>query len=58
MRAEDFSNLKRLLRVTALVLKFVRTMKSSLNKDTSSPSESAAQDIMVDAETIKINEVQ
>ena len=58
MRAENFSALQRLLRVTALVFKFVRTMKSSLKKDISSPSESAAQDIMVDAETIWIKEVQ
>ena len=56
MRAEDFSDLQRLLRVTALVLKFVKTMKSSLKKDT--PSESVAQNIMVDAETIWIKEVQ
>ena len=55
MRAEDFSDLQRLLRVTALVLK---TMKSSLQKDIPSPSESAAQDIMVDAKTIWIKEVQ
>ncbi|XP_068670171.1 uncharacterized protein [Montipora foliosa] len=58
MRAEDISDLQRLLRVTALVLKFVRTMKSSLKKDIPSPSESAAQDIMVNAETIWIKEVQ
>ncbi|XP_068712813.1 uncharacterized protein [Montipora foliosa] len=58
MRAEDISDLQRLLRVTALVLKFVRTMRSSLKKDIPSPSESAAQDIMVDAETIWIKEVQ
>ena len=51
MRAEDSSDMQRLLRVTSLVLKLVRTMKSSL-KDISSPSESAGQDIMVDAETI------
>ena len=57
-RAEDFSDLQRLLRFTALVLKFVRTMKSSLKKDIPSPSESAAQDILVDAETIWIKEVQ
>ena len=58
MGAEDFSDLQRLLRFTALVLKFVRTMESSLKKDIPSPSESTAQDIMVDAETIWIKEVQ
>ena len=58
MREEDFTDLQRLLIVTALVLKFVRTMKSSLRKDISSPSESAAQDIMVDAEIIWIKEIQ
>ena len=58
MKAEDFSDLRRLLRVTALVLKFVRTMKSSLKKDISSQSESAAQDIMGDAEIMWIKEVQ
>ena len=58
MKAEDFSDLQRLLRVTALVVKFVRTMKSSLKKDISSQSESAAQDIMGDAETMWIKEVQ
>ena len=58
MRVEDFSDMLRLLRVTSLVLKFVRTMKSSLKKDISSPSESAGQDIMVDAETIWIKEAQ
>ena len=58
MRVEDLSNILRLLRVASLVLKFVRTMKSSLKKDISSSSESAGQDIMVDAETIWIKEVQ
>ena len=58
MRAEGFSDMQSLLRVTYLVLKFVRTMKSSLKKDISLPSESASQDIMVDAETIWIQEVQ
>ena len=58
MTAEDLSDLQRLLRVTALVLKFVRTMKSSLKKDISSQSESAAQDIMGDAKTMWIKEVQ
>ncbi|XP_068739253.1 uncharacterized protein [Montipora capricornis] len=36
----------------------VRTMKSLLKKDIPLPSESAAQDIMVDAETKSIKEVQ
>ena len=36
MKAEDLSDLQRLLRVTVLVVKFVRTMKSSLKKDISS----------------------
>ena len=45
MEAKDFSDLQRLLRVSALVLKFVRIMKSLLKKDVSSPSESDAQDM-------------
>ena len=57
MEAEDFSDLQRLLRVSALVLKFVRIMKSLLKKDVSSPSESDAQD-MAKAETMWIKEVQ
>ena len=58
MRAEDFSDMQRLLRVNSLVLKFVMTMKASLKKEISSPCESAGRDIMVDAETIWIKEVQ
>ena len=42
MKAEDFSDLQRVLRETALVLKFVKTMKSSLKKDIPSPSKSVA----------------
>ena len=57
MEAEDFSDLQRLLRVSALVLKFVRIMKSLLKKDVSSPSETDAQD-MAKAETMWIKEVQ
>ena len=57
MRAEDFSDFQRLLRVTAL-LKFTRTMKSLLTKDISSPNELTGQDIMADVETIWIKEIQ
>lgn len=58
MRAEDFSDLQRLLRVTALVFKFSRTMKSLLKKEVSSPNESTDQDIMADTETIWIKKIQ
>ena len=57
MEAVDFSDLHSLLRVSALVFKFIRTMKSLLKKDVSSPSESAAQD-MVEAETMWIKGVE
>ena len=57
MRAEDYSNLQRLLRVTALVLKFVRIMKLLLKRDTLSPDESTDQDTAV-AKTLWIKEIQ
>ena len=39
MRAEDYSNLQRLIRVTVLVLKFVRIMKLLLKRDNLSQDE-------------------
>ena len=57
MRAEDYSNLQRLIRVTVLVLKFVRIMKLLLKRDTLSQDESTDQDIAV-AETLWIKEIQ
>ena len=57
LRAEDYSNLQRLIRVTVLVLKFVRIMKLLLRGDTLSQDESTDQDISV-AETLWIKEIQ
>ena len=57
MRAEDYSNLQRLITVTVLVLKFVRIMKSLLKRDTLSPDESTDQDTAV-AKTLWIKEIQ
>ena len=57
MRAEDYSNLQRLIRVTVLVLKFVRIMKLLLKGDTLSQDESTDQDTAV-AETLWIKEIQ
>ena len=57
MRAEDYSNLQRLIRVTVLVLKFVRIMKLLLKRDTLSQDESTDQDTAV-AETLWIKEIQ
>ena len=56
MRAEDYSNLQRFIRVTVLVLKFLTIMKLFLKKNTFSPDESTDQDIAV-AETLWITEV-
>ena len=56
MRAEDYSNLQRFIRVTVLVLKFLTIMKLLLKKNTFSPDESTDQDIAV-AETLWITEV-
>ena len=56
MRAEDYSNLQRLIRVTVLVLTFLTIMKLLLKKNTFSPDESTDQDIAV-AETLWITEV-
>ena len=57
LRAEDYSNLQRLIRVTVLVLKFVTIMKLLLKGDTLSQDESTDQDISV-AETLWIKEIQ
>ena len=57
MRAEDYSNPQRLIRVTVLVLKFVRIIKLLLKKDTLAQDESTDQDIAV-AETLWIKEIQ
>ena len=57
VRAEDYSNLQRLIRVTVLVLKLVRIMKLLLKRDTLSQDESTDQDIAV-AETLWIKEIQ
>ena len=57
MRAEDYSNLQRLIRVTVLVLKFVRIMKLLLKRDNLSQDESTDQDTAV-AETLWIKEIQ
>ena len=56
LRAEDYSNLQRLIRVTVLVLTFLTIMKLLLKKNTFSPDESTDQDIAV-AETLWITEV-
>ena len=57
MRAEDYRNLQRLIRVTVLVLKFVRIMKLLLKRDNLSQDESTDQDSAV-AETLWIKEIQ
>ena len=57
MRAEDDSNLQRLIRVTVLVLKFVRIMKLLLKRDNLSQDESTDQDTAV-SETLWIKEIQ
>ena len=57
VRTEDYSNLQRLIRVTVLVLKFVRIMNLLLKRDTLSQDESTDQDIAV-AETLWIKEIQ
>ena len=54
---KSFSNWQRLLRVTALILKFVRIMKLLLKRDAQSRDESTTQLIAV-AETLWIKEVQ
>lgn len=57
MKPEDYSDLQRLLRFTAPVLKFVRAMKLLLKGDTRSQDESATQDTAV-AETLCIKEIR
>ena len=53
----DFKTLQRLLRATALLLKFVRTVKLLLKGDNWSQDELATQNIAV-AETLWIKEIQ
>ena len=57
MRAEDYSNLHRLIIVTFLDLKFVRIMKLLLKKETYSQDEWTDQNIAV-TETLWIKEIQ
>ena len=57
IRSDDFSNLQRLLRVTTLILKFVRIMKLLLKRDAQSRDESTTQLIAV-PETLWIKEVK
>ena len=51
MKCEDYSELQRLLKVTGLVLKFVKTMKSRLQKNVHAQKEMTSQDVGV-AETL------
>ena len=57
LKCEDYSDLQRLLRVTALILKFVKIMKAKLQKDVHTPEELTSQDV-AEAETLWIKEVQ
>ena len=57
MKCEDYSELQRLLRGTGLVLKFVKIMKSRLQKNVQAQEELTSQDIAV-AETLWIKEIQ
>ena len=57
MKCEDYSELQRLLRVTRLVLKFVKIMKSRLQKNVQAQGELTSQDIAA-AETLWIKEIQ
>ena len=54
---EDYSNLQRLFRVTALVLQFVKILKLRLQKNVETQKELTSQDIAV-AETLWIKEIQ
>ena len=56
MTCEDYSNLQRLLRVTALVLQFVKLLKLKLQKKDEMQKELTNQDIAV-AETLWVKEV-
>lgn len=56
---EDYSNLQRLFRVTALVLQFVKILKLRLQKNVETQKELTSQDIAVAvAETLWIKEIQ
>lgn len=57
MICEDYSELQRLLRVSALVLKFTNILKSRLQKDVQTQVELTSEDIAV-AETLRIKEIQ
>ena len=58
MTCEDYSNLQRLLRVTALVLfQFVKILKLRMQKNVETQKELTSQDIAV-AETLWIKEIQ
>jgi len=57
MKCEDYSELQQLLRVTGLVLKFVKIMKSRLQKNVQAQEELTSQDIAA-AETLWIKEIQ
>ena len=57
IRCEDYSELPRLLRVTALVLKFANIMKSKLRKEVPPQVQLTSQDIAL-AETLWIKEIQ
>lgn len=57
MTCEDYSNLQRLFRVTALVLQFVKLLKLRLQKNVEVQKELTSQDIAV-AETLWVKEIQ
>ena len=57
IKCEDYSDLQRLLKVTALVLKFTNIVKSLSRKDVKPQIELTSQDIAV-AETLWIKEIQ
>jgi len=57
MTCEDYGNLQRLFRVTALVLQFVKLLKLRLQKNVETQKELTSQDIAV-AETLWVKEIQ
>lgn len=57
MTCEDFSNLQRLFRVTALILQFVKIVKTRLQQSAEKQKELTNQDIAA-AKTLWIQEIQ
>ena len=57
MTCEDYGNLQRLFRVTALVLQFVKLLKLRSQKNVETQKELTSQDIAV-AETLWVKEIQ